>query len=307
MHVIFGTGPLGKSVMRALIAQHKSVRLVNRSGKANVLGGVDVVAADAYDAASATAAAEGATVIYQCAQPPYAEWVEKFPALQDGVMQAAINTGAKFIVAENLYMYGEVDGPIHENLPWTAHTRKGKVRAKMAEEVLDAHENGVIQAAIARGSDFYGPEVKDSTMGERIFPAVLKGKTAQAVGNIDLPHSYTYINDFGKAMAIIGERDEALGDVWHVPNAPARSTREIIELAFAQTENEPKISSMGKFMMRIGGLFVPEAREIVEMMYEFENPFVVDSSKFLREFGDITTPFEQGIRETLRWYRNKLS
>lgn len=67
---------------------------------------------------------------------------------------------------------------------------------------------------------------------------------------------------------------------------------------------DPKMTSMGKLMMRIGGLFIPEAKESVEMMYEFDQPFVVDSSKFEKTFGIKATPMQEAIRETIIWYKS---
>jgi nucleoside-diphosphate-sugar epimerase len=213
LHVIFGTGPLGLSVMQALVKRGPRVKMVNRSGNApqGVSDHVHVVAGDAYNTDFTRSVCKGANVVYQCAQPPYHEWPEKFPALQASIMEGAASAGAKFIVGENLYMYGEVDVPIHEGLPYNARTRKGKTRAAMAEAVLSAHQSGVVVAAIGRGSDFYGPAVLDSTLGERAILPAMQGKTASLVGKLDLPHTYTYIDDFGEALVILGEQREALG------------------------------------------------------------------------------------------------
>lgn len=200
-------------------------------------------------------------------------------------------------------MYGKLDGPIHEALPYAATTRKGKVRAAMAAEAFAAHEKGRVRVAIGRASDFYGPFVLESALGERVFGPLLQGKTAQLVGDIDQSHSYTFIDDFGEALAILGERSEADGQAWHVPSAAARSTREVVTKAFELVGKPPKINVMGRLMMRIGGVFIPGARETVEMMYEFEKPFVVDDSKFKRAFGNISTPLEEGLEQTLAWYR----
>jgi len=125
-------------------------------------------------------------------------------------------------------------------------------------------------------------------------------------GSLDQPHTYTYISDFGEALAILGERDEALGQAWHVPNPPTLTQRELVTLLFKETGLEPKFSVMGKSMLRLGGLFVPAAREMVEMTYEFEKPFRVDSSKFVKAFGDIATPHATAVKETLAWYRTFL-
>lgn len=304
LHVIFGTGPLGMAVMRTLTTKGETVRMVNRSGKANVPQNVSVVAADAYNLDSAREACQGATVVYQCAKPPYHEWPQKFPPLQENIVDAAASVGAKLVSGENLYMYGEVPNrPLTEDLPVAATTRKGRTRAQMAEAVLATHRNGKVQVAIGRGSDFFGPGVVESVIGERALLPALQGKTASLVGNIDLPHTYTFINDFGKALVILGVRDEALGQIWHVPNAETLTTRQFMTIVFEEIAKPPKMSGMGKLMMSIGGIFIIGARETVEMMYEFEKPFIVDSSKFERTFGEGATLHREAIRPTIEWYR----
>ena len=303
LHVIFGTGPLGQSVMRELIKRGKKVRMINRSGKANVPQAVEVVASDAYNPEETRRVTEGASVVYQCAQPGYSEWPEKFMPLQSSILQGVAANGAKFIVGDNLYMYGDVDGNLHEALPYVAHTRKGKVRGEMAQAVLDAHKQGKVRAALVRGSDFYGAAVLGSAIGERVLYPILDGKAAQFIGNPDLPHTYTYIDDFGKAMVIAGERDEALGQAWHVPNAPTTTTREVVNIIAKIAGQEAKISVMPKMMLRILSLFISDLRELNEMMYEFEKPFVVDSSKFESTFGMQATPLEDGLRQTVEWFK----
>jgi nucleoside-diphosphate-sugar epimerase len=306
-HVVFGTGPLGKSVMRALVAQGKRVRMINRSGRVDGLpAGVEVCQGDAYSAEDVYRLSAGEEVVYQCAQPGYTEWVTKFPPMQAAILEGTARAGAKLILGENLYMYGEVSGPIREDLPYVATTRKGKVRAEMAQAALEAHRAGKVRVAMVRGSDFFGPEVLDSSMGERAFLPALQGKSASLVGRLDLPHTYTYIEDFGRAMAILGEREEALGQVWHVPNPRTLMQREFMEIFFRSIGKPPKMSGMGRLMMSIGGIFIPEARESIEMMYEFEQPLVVDSSKFERAFGMKATPLEEAIQKTAVWYQEYL-
>jgi nucleoside-diphosphate-sugar epimerase len=132
----------------------------------------------------------------------------------------------------------------------------------------------------------------------------LHGKPAQLIGRTDLPHTHTYVKDFGKALVTLGEREEADGQAWHVPNdQPEMTQGELVRLFAEEAGVQLKISSMGKTMMAIGGLFIPEARETVEMMYEFERPFVVDSSKFERTFGMKATPVREAIQATVEWYK----
>jgi len=191
LHVIFGTGPVGLAVMDELLSRGKQVRLVNRSGRAAVPVGVQVVAGDATDATFTRQVCTAATVVYQCSNPPYTEWAERFPPLQAGVLAGATTAGAKLVSMENVYMYGSTGGkPLVESLPYAAQTRKGKVRAAMAEALLAAHQQGSVRVAIGRAGDFFGPRVRVSAMAERVFPAALAGKTVQLIGNPDLPHTF---------------------------------------------------------------------------------------------------------------------
>jgi nucleoside-diphosphate-sugar epimerase len=168
---------------------------------------------------------------------------------------------------------------------------------------MSAHKAGKVRVAAARGSDFFGPGVLESSLGERELTPLLAGKKVSAWGRLDMPHTYTYIEDFGKAMAMIGQRDEALGQAWHVPNAPTLTQRDLFNIFFAEAGMPPKLGTITPLMMRLAGLFMPGARETVEMMYEFMQPFVVDSSKFVRAFGDIATPHREAARKTLDWYK----
>ena len=307
-HVVFGTGAIGRAIMEELVRRGESVRMVNRSGRADeVPAGVEVVAADLFEPSKVREVTSGAKVVYQCSQPAYTRWVEEFPALQKSIIDGLTESGTKLVLVENLYMYGDTNGkPMTEDMPHNAHTRKGKVRAEISKSAFDAHRAGKVRVAVGRGSDFFGPwGLSTAAMGERTFYPLLKGKPAGLVGNIDLPHTHTYIKDFGRALVVLGERDEADGQAWHVPNDNPRVTqREMVKMIAEKMGIEPKMSAMGRGMMWFGGFFIPEAREMVEMMYEFEQPFIVDSTKFENTFHMKATPMREAIRETVAWYKS---
>jgi nucleoside-diphosphate-sugar epimerase len=309
LHVVFGTGPLGRAVINALLADGRRVRAVNRSGRmADQPASLALVAADVTDARQLADAARGAAVIYQCAQPEYHKWTSEYIPLQNAIMRAAISVGARLIIGDNLYMYGDTDGaPLHEGLPYAATTRKGRVRAEAAAAVMEAHARGQLQAAIGRASDFFGPYALGSAVGDMVFGALIKGKKPSVTGDLDAPHSYTFIEDFGRALAILGTHERALGEVWHVPNAPTLSTRQFLQRAFDLYGQNPGYSHMGRGMLRLGGLFIPAAREMIEMLYEFEKPFVVDDSKFKAAFGDIATPLDTALQRTIDWFHHSVS
>jgi nucleoside-diphosphate-sugar epimerase len=306
--VIFGTGPLAQSVMRELLTRPDvKLSMVNRSGKrGDIPQQVEVIASDAYDAKQVQTVTKGAAVVYQCAQPAYTEWPTKFPPLQTAILEGTAANGAKLIVGENLYMYGSTHGkPIKENMPYLAKGAKGRTRAAMAQQLLDAHKAGKVRVAMARGSDFYGEGVEGAVIGERVVGFLLEGKAASVFGNIDLPHTQTYIGDFGKALVILGEREEALGRAWHVPNAePEITTRAMIERVAAAIGLEAKISVMPKLMFEVISRLHPMLREFRELAYEFEEPYILDHSDFVACFGNIATPTDEAIRRTVAWYKN---
>jgi len=304
LHVVFGTGPVGLAVMRALHGQGKRVRMVNRSGNAGRPEGVELIAGDASDRAFAREAAAGATVVYDCLNPPYNKWPELFPRLQASVTDAAAAAEARLVVMDNLYMYGSTGGkPLTEKTPYLATTRKGRTRARMAEDLMKAHTKGKVRVAVGRASDFFGPGVLVSAMGAQVFKPVLRGKAAGVLGNPDLPHTYSYVPDIGRALVLLGEREEALGEVWHLPSAEAVSTRDLVAMMFAEVGKKPKLRVAPKPMLRFVGVFNPMVREIIEMLYEFEEPFIMDDSKFTNAFGDISTPLPQAVQVTVDWFR----
>ena len=306
-HVIFGTGAIGLATLEALRRRGETVRLVNRSGNAPVPDDVEVVGGDASDPPFAAAAAHGAQVVYQTLNPPYHQWVELFPGLQASVLAAAQDTGARLVSMENVYMYGRPNGqPLTESHPYAAHTKKGKLRARMARDLLAAHEAGRVQVAIGRASDYFGPRGRaQSMLGDRVIPAALAGKTATVIGDPDQPHTYTYIPDIGEGLAVLGEHPDAPGEIWHLPNDPdTRTTRQLVEGIY-QLAGQPrtKLRSTPALLLRAVGIVNPTVRELLELQYEFQEPFIVDSTKIAAKLEVHATPLDQALADTVAGYR----
>ena len=305
-HVIFGTGAIGLATSDALLRRGETVRMVNRSGSAPVPDEVEVIRGDAADARFTIDVTGGAQVIYQTLNPPYSRWVEDFPALQAGVLAAAQAQGARLVSMENVYMYGRPAGrPLTETRDYAAHTTKGKLRAQMATELLAAHHAGRVAVAIGRASDYFGPRGgAQSNLGDRLFPAALAGKTASVLGDPDQPHTYTYIPDIGEGLAVLGEHPDAPGQVWHLPNDPdTRTTRQLCELAFQQAgAARVRLRQVPPLLLRLAALTNPTVRELLEMQYQFAEPFIVDSSKIANALHVEATPIEQAMAETLAAY-----
>jgi nucleoside-diphosphate-sugar epimerase len=262
-----------------------------------------VVAADVSDPERAAEAARGAAAIYHCVGADYGNWQQLLPPIMAGVMHAAEATGARLVYGDNLYAYGPVERPLTEVLPSQATGSNGRLRTELAAGLLEAHRAGRLRATIGRASDFFGPRVRLSTVGERVFGALLRGKPAELLGNPDLPHTVTYIYDFAEGLVTLGERDEALGEVWHVPSAQTLSLRQFVGLVAAQAGQRARVQVAPSWIIRFLALFNPTLRAVAEQRYQSERPWVVDHTKFAGAFGAHPTPHPEAIARTLAWYR----
>jgi nucleoside-diphosphate-sugar epimerase len=306
LHAVLGaSGGTGGAVVRELARRGHRVRAVSRRGNADAPGGVERLAADVATAEGAKAACAGAAVVYHCAQPPYTRWPQEFPPLTDAVAAGAAAAGAKLVLADNLYAYGPHQGRLTEDLPAAATGRKGRVRALMAGRLLAAHEQGRLRVAIGRSSDYYGSGGLNSVIGERVFRAALAGRTVRWLGRLDQPRTLSYLEDMAAGLVVLGERDEADGQVWHLPAAEPLTGRQFLQLVAAAAGGRSKIATNSAAMTRLAGVFVPLLREVSETLPSFQAPFVVDWSKYQRAFGPFTpTPHPEAVARTVAWFRD---
>lgn len=304
VHVVAGLGAVGRAVIDELIRRRLRVRALSRHPVADLPADVEVVEVDLTDAASTHGALAGAAVVYHTASAPYHRWPELLPPLMRGVIDGAAGTEARIVYADNLYAYGPVDGPLTEVLPNGATGRNGRVRAALANQLLEAHASGRVRAAIGRASDYYGPRGTQSTVGERLFMPALTGKPAQVLGDPDLPHTVTYLLDFARALVTLGTHDEALGQVWHVPNAETLTTRAFAGLVFDATGHPARLQVTPSALLAVASLVSPMLRAVRETQYQRLAPWVVDHSKFASAFGAEVTPHEAAIARTVAWYAN---
>src|SRR5450631_357726 len=308
-HVVFGTGQVGMTLAAQLAGSGIPVRAVSRHCPARLAQGVEWRAADVTDPEAAADAAKGAAVIYQCLNAPYTQWPECFPPLQRGVVAAAERTGALLVSLENLYGYGPTGGrPMTEDLPLAATTVKGRTRAAMTAELLAAAGADRVRIAIGRASDFFGPGVAEgSTLGERVFGNALAGRRADFIGHPNLPHTYSYVPDIAAGLATLGTDPRAAGQVWHLPGPPTVTTRALLDLVAAEVGHPVAIRSVPKLAVRALGLVNPMMRELAEMAYEFDEPFVLDTTRYQATFGPGGTPLAAAVAATVAWYRTQTS
>ena len=301
-HVVLGGGPVARAIVAALTQRGIDADVINRSG--TEIPGARTVTANVLDTEHLKSIVLGSDAVYQASQPEYHRWPEEFPAHQDSVVRAVRGTDAVLVAVENLYGYGPVAGPLTESLPLVATTRKGKTRADLWRTLEAEYKAGRLKATAGRASDFFGPHVSGSAVGDRFFGPLLQGRKAELFGNPDALHSYTYVADFGEALVRLALDERSLGKAWHVPNAPAISTKAFLELTASIMGVEPKSVTRSKFQLRLAGLFIPPAKESIEMLYEFEEDFVVDHSAYGALFGNHATSLHDSISATVEWWRN---
>ncbi len=303
-----GFGPAGAATARSLSQQGVPVRVVTKSGRSPEPG-IEHIALDATDGERLTEAVRGADVIYGCAAPPYHRWAGEWPALAASLCAAAEATGAVLVMLGNLYGYGPVDGPLTEDLPLAATGPKGRVRAAVWEQARRLHEQGRIRAVEVRASDFFGPGVTDGGhLAAWVVPRLLRGRPVSVLGDPDAPHSWTYLPDVARALTEVAGEERAWGRAWHIPAEPALSTREMVDRLAARSGTGPvAVRRLPSAVVSAGAVFSPLLRELKEIRYQFDRPFVVDSSAYEAAFTVRATPVEEQIGATVEWWRERLA
>lgn len=302
LHVIVGAGPVGRAVIDELTTRDLPVRVVARQRPSDLPATVEFQEADITDADVARRAMAGATIVYHAASAPYDRWPALLPPLMQGVIAGATAAGARVVYADNLYAYGPVSGPLTEDLPAAAHGPNGRVRAELADLLLQADATGSVRATIGRASDYYGPRGRQSQAGERLFASVLAGKAAQLMGDPDMPHTYTHLADFAHGLVTLGTNEASVGEVWHLPSAETLTSRAFVELVCKLAAEPPRLSVTPAWLLALLAKVNPTIRAVREQRFQVEQPWVVDHSKFARAFGAHVTPHAEAIRATLDWF-----
>lgn len=307
MQTILGAnGTIGKLLARELMSYTDRVRLVSRK-PLRINETDELMAADLTQPGAVDRAVRGSEVVYLVVGFEYKAkvWEEKWPALMRNTADACAKHGAKLVFFDNVYMYDK-DQISHmtEDTAINPPSRKGEVRKRISEKLLEAAREGWIEALIARSADFYGPDNNNNFITQMVMKNLREGKKAMWFVRSDIKHSFTYTPDAAKATALLGNTPDAYGQVWHLPTESRPVTgKEIITMIASEMGAEPKISLLPKFMLQPLGLFIPIMKEMREMIYQYDRDYFFDSSKFTRRFGISATPYEEGIKATCRAYK----
>jgi nucleoside-diphosphate-sugar epimerase len=308
LHTLLGAGgSVGTALAKELVSRGTRVRLVSRRGVQEP--GTESRRADLTRQEETIEAVRGSSVVYQVAGLPYraSTWTEQWPVVMSNTIEACKRSGAALVFLDNVYMYGRVDRPMTEETPYTPCSRKGEVRARIARQLQDDMKSGAVRACIARAADFYGPYADRSAVPHvLVLDRLIAGKGARWLVDASLPHSLGFTLDSARGMALLGERPEALGQVWHLPAFdPPIDGKTFVDLAAKEIGVPPRLSVLKPWMVRLGGFFNADTSETAEMLYQFEREYRFDSTKITRAFGITPTPYPEGIREAVAWLKRR--
>ncbi|GEO20531.1 NAD-dependent epimerase/dehydratase family protein [Cyclobacterium qasimii] len=304
MQTILGSGgAIGTELARALKTYTDEIRLVSRNPK-KVNDTDELFAADLLDPKALEAAIHGSSIVYITVGFAYSykDWAEKWVPFIENVINSCAQSNCKLVFFDNIYMYdSDFLNGMTEETPINPPSKKGAVRAKIAQMILDAIASKKIQALIARSADFYGPSISNnSLLTETVFKPLSQGKKANWLVSDRFAHSFTYTIDAAVATALLGNTETAYGQVWHLPTASAPYTgKQWIENIAKELNVSARIQLAPKFLVKIMGLFNPIMRESVEMLYQYDRDYVFNSSKFEKAFDYTPTPYELGIKKII--------
>lgn len=299
-HLVVGAGPVGRHVAAHLAARGSHVTVATRSGRDTGIDGVRHAVVDASDADALSRAAEHAGILYNCVNPgDYTQWDVTWPPVAAAFLAAAERSGAVYAITGTLYPYGPVDGPMTEGLPDAATDHKGRIRAGMWADAAGAHRAGRIRTVEVRGSDYMGPGIGGNGHISRVLPDAVRGRTVTMIGRPDVPHTFTDVQDVARTLVAAAEDPGALGRIWHVPSNAPRTQREALTDVLAAAGRPPvRIRGLRGGMLQAAGLVSPLMRELHELAYQWDRPYVLDDTAARARFGLSPTPWEEVCRRT---------
>lgn len=299
-HIVVGAGPVGRHVAKLLAERGSDVTVVTRSGTSTGIAGVNHERVDASDPDQLTAVADGASVLYNCANPgDYTTWPQVWPPLAASFLEAAERTGAVLAITGNLYPYGPVTGSMVEGMPDAATDTKGMLRTKLWGDAREAHDAGRIRAVEVRGADYVGTGVGENGHVTRVLPAAMKGKHVRVIGDAHQPHTWTDVLDMARMLIAAAEDESSHGRLWHVPSNAPRTQNEAVNDILAAVGKPPvKVTAIPGFVLGAVAPFVPLIREVRDMSYQFTRPYILADQDSRRHFGIEPTPWDEVCRRS---------
>jgi nucleoside-diphosphate-sugar epimerase len=305
MHAILGgSGNIGLLLTQYLVSQGEKVISIGRTLPEHTFEGVEYRCTDYYTADSVHKTIKDCKYVYLLVGLPYKAnlWEKEWPDLMNNVIEACHYERAKIIFFDNVYMYGQVNGPMTENTPFNPNSKKGTTRAKVAKILLDNINKRYVQGVIARSADFYGSDLSTSVVGTRFIDQLAKGQL-ELMGNKDTIHTFTYLNDTPAALYTLALDESNNGETFHLPT----TSEQLTQYQFGQLFTEEmgveikKVTEIKGLTLTIFSLFAPVLKEFKEMLYQYQSNYILDSTKILTRYPQLKfTPYKEAIKQILK-------
>lgn len=304
-HVVIGAnGSIGHALVEQLARKNLSPLAISRTAPARPLLDASYVQINILQSDALIKLINKNSIVYYAANAPYHHWKSELEPMLDAVIHACRNRGIRFVYIDNVYAYGGQKKVLHESLPYNAQTEKGKLRAHLAEKIMQEHKAGTMEVTIARASDIFGPAVKMATLGEYVVKNLIKSGSASVPVSVTTPHCFNFVNDLACNIITLAQSSIAWGEIWHMPCAKAISIQNWGRLLLTELDKEGDITTMPALVKKILGLFIPPLREYNEMQYEYEQEYELSARKFLKTFSAVITPHVEAVHQTIAWYKN---
>ncbi|MES3152002.1 NAD-dependent epimerase/dehydratase family protein [Sphingomonas faeni] len=297
---VFGYGAVGKPIVALLVARGDRVRVATRTKPPTLPASVEHVRCDVLDAGDVRAALDGAAQAVLAVGFAYDSrvWRTTWPQTMTNIVEGCAAAGTRLVFIDNLYQLGPQTAPRTEEMAMTTMGEKPAILAEVARIWQDARDR--VRIATLRCSDFYGPGVDVSHLGVSAFGELARNKPAQLLVPADTPHDFAYVPDIARAAIILLDAPDAdFGQAWNMPCATTRTPRALLAIGAAALGRRLRVLAVPFVLLRPIGLVYRFAREVVDVGFTWDRPYVVDGGKFTRRFGFVPTPFELGVPATV--------
>ncbi|MCD6632997.1 NAD-dependent epimerase/dehydratase family protein [Lactococcus cremoris] len=303
MQTILGSnGQIGHELAKELSENYtKEIRLVSRKPQ-KIHDSDELVSADLLDFNETNNAISGSDIVYFTVGLPMDSemWMKQFSKILDNVIEACKIHQSKLVFFDNTYMYPKTSAIQYENTIFSPNGKKSLVRAQLADKIIKEMEANELKAVVCRAPEFYGPEKTQSITNTMIFRNIKAKRKLKIPISDSTLRTLIWTPDASRAMALIGNTDDAYGQTWHLPCDRSLTYKEMINIA-DKIENEKLSYSIIKlWKFKVGSLFNKNAKELLELLPRYEVDNLFNSDKFKKRFPSFpVTSFESGIKQIL--------
>lgn len=308
LHIVLGgSGAIGNAVLQELKSRNVNTKTVERNKEVN---GFETIKADLLNKEEIVKVLEGASYVYLCVGLPYnsAIWARDWPIVMENVIEACSKNNAKLVFFDNVYMYGPTPLKTHfdETHSQIPQTVKGKARKMTTDFLLTAIRQNRVKGVIGRSADFYGPHAINSPFYISFLERMLRGKSPQLLSGLNIKHTYAYTKDNAKALVTLALDESSYGEVWHLPVGEPIEIHYVLNIFNKELSTNYTASVAPKFMQKTLALFVKPIKEMQEMLYQFDYPYIMSSSKFMNKYPEFkVTAYEDGLKEMVKSFKNR--